>query len=92
MAGYFKANGEDFVPVIGVDGTRFALDAIADGSLLGTVQSDPTSQGRAAFDIAYALAKGQDPTSAGWELSDSKYVFISYRKVTRDNYKDFQTQ
>lgn len=92
VAGAFRANGEGFVPVIGVDGTRFALDAIADGSLLGTLQGDPASQGRAAFDIAYALARGQDPSSAGWALSDSKYVFVSYHKVTRDNYKDYQNQ
>ncbi len=48
VAGYFKANAQSFVPVIGVDGTQFALDAISDGSLLGTVRGDPVSQGRAA--------------------------------------------
>jgi methyl-galactoside transport system substrate-binding protein len=92
VAGYFKANGGDFVPVVGVDGTRFALDAIADGSLLGTVRGDAASQGRAAFDLAYALATGKDPGAAGWALSDSKYAFVPRQKVTRENLKEFQSQ
>jgi methyl-galactoside transport system substrate-binding protein len=92
VAGYFKGSGGDYVPVVGVDGTRFALDAISDGSLLGTVRGDAASQGRAAFDLAYALAMGNDPGAAGWALSDSKYAFVPYQKVTRDNLKDFQNQ
>jgi methyl-galactoside transport system substrate-binding protein len=76
-----------YVPVVGVDGSSFAIDAIADGSLLGTVKGDSASMGRAAFDIAYALAKGNDPTAAGWALVDKKYIRIPYQKVTRENYK-----
>jgi methyl-galactoside transport system substrate-binding protein len=92
VAGYFKGNGGDYVPVVGVDGTRFALDAISDSSLLGTVRADAASQGRAAFDLAYALAVGNDPGAAGWALSDSKYAFVPYQKVTRDNLKNFLNQ
>jgi ABC-type sugar transport system, periplasmic component len=91
VAGYFKGNG-DYLPVIGVDGTRFALDAIADGSLLGTVRGDADSQGKASFDLAYALAKGADPGAAGWALTDGRYVLVPYQKVTRDNYKEFTAQ
>jgi hypothetical protein len=35
---------------------------------------------------------GNDPGAAGWALSDSKYAFVPYQKVTRDNLKDFQNQ
>jgi methyl-galactoside transport system substrate-binding protein len=77
----------NFIPVVGVDGSSFAIDAIADGSLLGTVRGDADSQGRAAFDLAYALAKGTDPSAAGWALIDKKYIRIPYQKVTRENYK-----
>lgn len=90
VAGYFKGNNGDYLPVIGVDGTRFAMDAISDGSLLGTVRGDAASQGKAAFDLAYALAKGQDPGAAGWAMSDSKFIFVQYQRVTRDNLKQFQ--
>jgi len=88
-AGYFKDSGGSFIPVIGADGARGALDAISDGSLLGTVRVDAASQGRAAFDLAYALAMGRDPGAAGWALVDSRFVFVPCAKVTRDNLKDF---
>jgi len=87
VAGYLQKGS--YIPVVGVDGSSFALDAIADGSLLGTVRGDPDSQGRAAFDLAYALAKGTDPAAVGWALSERKYIRIPYQKVTRDNIKSF---
>jgi methyl-galactoside transport system substrate-binding protein len=88
VAGYFTGK-DDFLPVLGVDGTGFAIDAIADGSLLGTVRADAASQGRAAFDLAYALAKGSDPAAAGWSLTNGKFVLVPFQKVTRDNYSSF---
>jgi methyl-galactoside transport system substrate-binding protein len=87
MAGFFQKGS--FVPVVGVDGTGFAIDAIADGSLLGTVRGDADSLGRAVFDLAYALAKKNNPAAAGWALTDNKYVHVPYQKVTRQNYKSF---
>jgi methyl-galactoside transport system substrate-binding protein len=88
VAGLFKS-GSETMPVIGTDGTRFALDAIADGSLLGTVRSDADSQGRAAFDLAYALATDGNPQATGLNLVDGKSVYIRYQKVTKDNYQSF---
>jgi methyl-galactoside transport system substrate-binding protein len=88
VAGFFKGAG-GFVPVIGIDGTRFALDAIAEGQLLGTVRADASSQGKAAFDLAYALAQGTDPAAAGWVLTDGKYVLVPFQKVTAENYRNF---
>ena len=89
VAGYLQGKN-DFLPVVGVDGTRAALDAIAEGSLLGTVRGDAESLGKAAFDLSYALAKGTDPAATGWTFTDGKFVLVPYQKVTRDNYKVFQ--
>jgi methyl-galactoside transport system substrate-binding protein len=88
VAGYFRG-AAGFVPVVGIDGTRFALDAITEGSLLGSVRGDAESQGRAAFDLAYALATGGNPSTAGWPLTDGKYVLVPYKKVTRDNIQNY---
>jgi methyl-galactoside transport system substrate-binding protein len=87
-AGFFS--GGKFLPVVGVDATAPALQALAEGTLLGTVLNDAQNQGKATFDIAYVLATGASPANAGWTITDGKYVWVPYQKVTRDNYKNFQ--
>ena len=95
-AGYFK--GTKYMPVVSVDATPPALDAIAQGTLLGTVLNDAVKQGQATFDLAYALATGAADVKsdvAPLALADGtvdpagKYVWVPYVKVTKDNYKDF---
>ncbi|MDR1252588.1 MAG: galactose/glucose ABC transporter substrate-binding protein MglB [Treponema sp.] len=86
--GFFS--GGRYLPVVGVDATAPALQALAEGSLLGTVLNDAQNQGKATFDVSYALATGASPAAAGWTLTDGKYVWVPYQKVTRDNYRDFQ--
>ena len=86
--GFFT--GGKYLPVVGVDATAPALQALAEGSLLGTVLNDAANQGKATFDLAYALATGANPASAGWTITDGKYVWVPYQKVTKDNYKNFQ--
>ncbi|MCL1813745.1 MAG: galactose ABC transporter substrate-binding protein [Treponema sp.] len=87
-AGYFQ--GGKFMPVLGVDATPPALLALEEGTLLGTVLNDANNQGKATFDIAYALAKGEDPSTAGWTITDGKYIWVPYQKVTKDNFRQFQ--
>jgi len=52
--------------------------------------NDAKNQGKATFDLAYALATGASPANAGWTMTDTKYVWVPYQKVTKDNYKEFQ--
>jgi methyl-galactoside transport system substrate-binding protein len=87
-AGYFK-DGK-FMPVVGVDATAPALQALTDGTLLGTVLNDAKNQGAATFNLAYALAQGQTPNkdNSGYEITDGKYVWIPYKKITKDNIND----
>jgi methyl-galactoside transport system substrate-binding protein len=87
IAGYFKGSS-DFIPIIGIDATAFALEAIGDGSLLGTVRGDAAAQGRIAFSLAYDLATGRDVS--GWSLMDGHYLYIPYQKVTRANAAEFK--
>jgi methyl-galactoside transport system substrate-binding protein len=87
-AGFFT--GGKFLPVVGVDATPPALLALSEGTLLGTVLNDAQNQGKATFDIAYALATKANPGNAGWRVTDGKYVWVPYQKVTRDNYQNFQ--
>jgi len=94
--GYFK--GGKFMPVVGVDATPPALDALEQGTLLGTVLNDAKRQGLATFDLAYALGTGKAASTAIAPLADANgnpdpkghYIWVPYVKVTLDNYKNFK--
>lgn len=87
-AGYFK--GTKYVPVVGVDATAPGLQAIQDGTMLGTVLNDAKNQGIATFKLSEVLAKGQTPSkdNTGYDITDGKYVWISYKPITKDNIND----
>ena len=96
-AGYFKDN--KYMPVVGVDATPPALDALEQGYMLGTVLNDAEKQGLATFDLAYALGTGAKEIStsaAPLAMADGtanpagKYVWVPYVKVTKENYKTFK--
>ncbi len=90
--GYNTGDASKFVPVVGVDATAPALEAMSTGSLLGTVLNDAENQGIATTNIAAMAAAGQEITqdTVGYEITDGKYVWVPYVKVTAENYKDFQ--
>nr|WP_319489760.1 galactose ABC transporter substrate-binding protein [uncultured Caproiciproducens sp.] len=90
--GYNKGDKTKYIPVVGVDATSPALAAMADGSLLGTVLNDGENQGKATVNIAVAAAQGKEITkdTVGYEITEGKYVWIPYVKVTAENYKQFQ--
>jgi len=73
-----------------VDATAPALQALEQGTLLGTVLNDAKNQGKATFDLGFALASGKAASSTSWKLTDGKYVWVPYAKVTKDNYKQFK--
>jgi methyl-galactoside transport system substrate-binding protein len=62
-----------------------------DGSLLGTVLNDGKNQGIATINIAVAAAQGKEinKDNVGFEVTDGKYVWIPYVKVTAENYEQF---
>lgn len=87
-AGYFK--GDKVMPVVGVDATAPALEALKDGTMLGTVLNDAVNQGKASVKLASLLANGETPTkdNAGFDITDNQYIWISYKKITKDNMDD----
>ena len=88
--GYNTGNAAKYIPVVGVDATAPALQALEQGTLLGTVLNDAKNQGKATFDLGYALASGKPITSTSWKITDGKYVWVPYAKVTAENYKPFK--
>lgn len=72
------------IKLTGIDGTPAGLEAVEEGYLLGTVESDKEEYAAAIFDIAAALSQGQDPAQI-LELTDEKYYWSGQRPVTREN-------
>ena len=87
-AGYFR--GDKYIPVVGVDATAPALEALKEGTLLGTVLNDAKRQGEATFMLSYVLAQGETPSkeNTGYEIVDDKYVWVPYAKITIENWED----
>jgi methyl-galactoside transport system substrate-binding protein len=81
-AGYFT--GDKTMPVVGVDATAPAMDALKAKTLVGTVLNDAENQGKATLALAAALAAGQSPSKdmIGYDITDGKYVWVPYKKVT----------
>ena len=55
--------GLDFHNIVGIDGTPQGLEAVEDGTLLGTVVMDYTAHGTAIFRLARTLGAGEEPTN-----------------------------
>lgn len=77
--------------VVGVDATPPALEAVAAGTLKGTVQNDAAGQAEGILALICALVDGKDPARAV-ELEDGKYVWLEYTAVTAENLAAFLPQ
>ena len=80
---YNKGDPAMYIPVVGVDANASALEAMDKGEMLGTVLNDADNQGIAAVRLAIALAEGKDVSTVGYHVTDGKYIWIPYQKVTR---------
>ena len=87
-AGYFS--GGRFMPVVGVDAISQAIEALRQGSLLGTVFNDGEQQAMAAVDLAILLAKGEEITADtySYPITDERFVWIPYQRITREELTD----
>jgi methyl-galactoside transport system substrate-binding protein len=89
-AGYFS--GDKYMPVVGVDATAPGVEALKAKTLLGTVLNDAKNQGKATLMLSYVLAQGQTPSkeNVGYDLTDGKYIWVPYKKITLENAADAQ--
>ena len=81
---YNKGDPSMYIPVVGVDANASALEAMDRGEMLGTVLNDADGQGSAAVKLAVSLAQGKDVSG---EVTDGKYIWVPYQKVTRGDSK-----
>ncbi|MDO5021834.1 MAG: galactose ABC transporter substrate-binding protein [Eubacteriales bacterium] len=87
-AGYFT-NGR-YMPVVGVDATPPALEAMEDGVLLGTVLNDARLQGAAAIEIATLLARKEtiDKEKLIFPMQEDRFIWVPAKKYVKLFNKD----
>lgn len=76
-----RAVGVTDKPVVGIDATDNAKDAVEKGELACTVFQNAVGQGEGAIDVAYRAATGELFESENW---------IPFELVTIDNLNDFK--
>lgn len=86
--GYNQGEADKFVPIVGIDANLDALEAMKDGSLLGTVLNDRESQSKAILNVLKAVKAGEEITeeTVGVDCTvDGKYVWVPYVIVDSSN-------
>ena len=81
---------EEMPFIVGVDATPPALEALAEGTLQGTVRNDAAGQAQGILNLTCALLDGQDPVKTVG-LEDGHYLWLTYTTVTRENLPDAGT-
>jgi methyl-galactoside transport system substrate-binding protein len=86
--GYNTGDPAKFLPIVGIDATVEALQAMKDGSLLGTVLNDRTNQSIAVINVLKAAIAGtpvtEDVVGVPCKV-DGKYIWIPYQIVDSTN-------
>ncbi|MDR1651613.1 MAG: substrate-binding domain-containing protein, partial [Synergistaceae bacterium] len=70
--GYNVEGGDKLIPVIGVDATDQAVDAIGKGIMSGTVKQDGEAMGNAVSEIMLNMVEGKAPLEGtGYSFDDT---------------------
>lgn len=75
--------------VLGIDGTTVGMEAVKNGSMLGTVLNDAKGQARGMLELSYSVVSG-NRLPEEFELQDGKYIRLPYQIVTMDNLGEIQ--
>ena len=73
--------------IFGTDGLPDALNAVAEGTLAGTVYNDKEGQAEAIAKLALSLYKGDDLSD--FAFVDERYLMLDYAGITAENVNDY---
>ncbi len=71
------------IPIVGVDGTEPAIDALKKKEIIGTIKNDENEQAEAIINIVTMLAKGEDPYSKYSKIENGTYYWVEYKPVVK---------
>ncbi len=81
--GYFGEDDTLQEPIVlGIDGTKPALEAVENDELYGTVLNDSAGQAKGMLELAYAVVSGNE-LDENFELLDGKYIRLPYREISK---------
>jgi methyl-galactoside transport system substrate-binding protein len=80
--GRIDRSSEVWIPVIGIDGLDIAMEKINSGYLYGTVFNDSQNMAEAIVELAQLLLSGEDISGFSFTITDKKYIWINYKKIT----------
>ena len=85
--GYFT--GKKYIGVVGINALSTVVPLIRDGTILGSVLSDPNNEGQAILTMAVNLAKGVDPLTGvkNGKVGTFRDVRMPYFEITKENVK-----
>ena len=81
-ADYFGGSEQKAPIVLGIDGTKPALEAVEKGELYGTVINDSVGQAHGMLELAYSVVVGEE-LDAEFTLLDGKYIRLPYQEVSK---------
>ena len=82
--GYNNGDSSKFIPVLGIDGTQIAVDAVNKKQMVGTVKNDFNTQARLALKIARMAGNNEtvNKDSLGYAMTADKDIYVPYIKIT----------
>lgn len=80
--GYYEGADKKPPVVLGIDGTKEAVQAVEKGYFLGTVLNDSKGQAEGMLELAYAIIF-ECELSPEFTLLDEKYIRLPYQKITQ---------
>jgi methyl-galactoside transport system substrate-binding protein len=90
-AGFFKGP-DSFIPVVGVDATAVAVQAIKDGTMLGTALNNPVILGNATYKAMKLLLDGKEISDATLAIPGTRvvghHIYIDYVAIDAGNTAD----
>jgi methyl-galactoside transport system substrate-binding protein len=80
--GIIDRSTEKWMPIVGIDGLEMALEEIDRGTLYGTVFNDSQNMAEAIIELTQFILEDKDFSTMTYPISDNKYIWINYQKIT----------
>lgn len=80
--GLIDRDNEPWLPIVGIDGIAASLESIKQGYLYGTIVNDSDNMAKSIVELTDWILQGKDLRDFPYPISDDKYVWIHYQKLS----------